>query len=579
VRLSDGMRVDVAQWEKATAEVLRKLRRLGDDDPDSAAWTALAHQTLDGLTIPPLGTPDVSAEVPSPGVVGAAPYTRGSHADGGFDGTGAWDIRGWFTDPDVDRTAADVITDLENGVNSLWITVGAAGIPASALAKVLEPVFLDLAPVVLSTEGGPDEQLAAARAFADVLADKAVTPHRASSLGVTDLALVADAIAIATTAGVRAFTVDATTVHDSGASNVQELAYSLKAGADYLRAAAAAGIDLAEAADLVDFRYAATDEQFPTIAKLRAARRLWNRVLELSEVAVDRGQSQHAVTSRPMMSKYDPYVNMLRTMVAAFAAGVGGAEAVTVLPFDEPLGLPVAFSRRIARNISSLLVAESHVAAVADPGGGSHLIEKLTDDIARAAWELLGELEEGADLDALIAATAEQRASKIATRELPLTGVTEFPHLAEELPARDPYPVAPQVRRYGAQFEALRDEPASTLVFLATLGTVAQHTARATFLSNLLAAGGVAVETAGATASAADVINAYEKSGSSPVVALTGSDDLYAERGAETIDALRAAGAKHVIIAGKPRDLAVDDSAAMGVDALAFLHRTREALA
>src|SRR5690349_5257940 len=110
VRLADDMRVDVADWEKATADVLRRLRRLNDDAPDSAVWTALSHQTLDGLTIPPLGTPAVSAAVPNPGAVGAAPYTRGSRAVGGFDGTGAWDIRGWFTDPDVDRTAADVIT-------------------------------------------------------------------------------------------------------------------------------------------------------------------------------------------------------------------------------------------------------------------------------------------------------------------------------------------------------------------------------------------------------------------------------------------------------------------------------------
>lgn len=576
MRLAEGLHVDGAEWEKATAGVLRKLRRLSEDAPDSEVWTTLAHQTLDALTITPLGTPDQTASVPSPGAVGAAPYTRGSRADGGFDGTGAWDIRAWFTDPDVERTAADVLTDLENGVNSLWITVGAAGIPASALATVLEPVFVDLAPVVLSA----DDQLAAAKALIAVIENKAVRPHPGTSLGVTDLSLAADAIALARSAGVAsAFVVDATAVHDRGASNVQELAYSLKAGADYLRATVSADVGAAEAAALVEFRYAATDEQFPTIAKLRAARRLWNRVLQLSGVTAEEGQRQHVVTSRPMMSSYDPYVNMLRTMVAAFAAGVGGAQAVTVLPFDEPLGLPIAFSRRIARNISSLLVAESHVAAVADPGGGSHLIEKLTDDMAQAAWQLFGELEQGADLDALIAETAEQRASKIATRELPLTGVTEFPNLAEELPERRPYPVAAAVHRYGADFEALRDEPAGTPVFLATLGTVAQHTARATFLSNLLAAGGVAVTTAGATASTAEVITAYAQAGSPPVAALTGTDDLYAERGAETIDALRAAGAKRVIVAGRPRDLAVDDSAAMGVDALAFLRRTREALA
>lgn len=575
VRLAEGVDVDVAEWEQATAAVLRKLRKLDENAPDAGVWTVLAHETLDGLSISPLGTPQLAGAVPATGVVGAAPFTRGARADGGFDGTGAWDIRGWFTDPDVDRTAADVITDLENGVNSLWLTVGAAGIPASALAKVLEPVFLDLAPVALSA----DDQLGAARALLDVIADKAVEPHPATSLGVTDIALAADAIALAQRAGVRAFIVDATVVHDRGASNVQELAYSLKAGAEYLRAANAAGVDLAEAAALVEFRYAATDEQFPTIAKLRAARRLWNRVLEISGVTSEMGKSQHVVTSRAMMSKYDPYVNMLRTMVAAFAAGVGGAQSVTVLPFDEPLGLPIPFSRRIARNISSLLVAESHVAAVADPGGGSHLIEKLTDDMAQAAWELFGRLDEGADLDALIAETVAARTRKIATREMPLTGVTEFPNYGEELPERKPYAVAPQVLRYGADFEALRDDPASTPVFLATLGTVAQHTARATFMSNLLAAGGIGVEVAGATSSTDDVVSSYAKAGSPPVVALAGADDLYAERGAETIDALRSAGAKHIILAGKPRDLVVDDSAAMGVDALAFLTRTREALA
>lgn len=558
---------DVFAWESATAAVLRKLRKLGDDEPDSAVWTALARQTLDGVTITPLGTPALVAELPSAGAVGGAPFTRGSRADDG----GAWDIRSWFTDPDVERTTADVVADLENGVTSLWITVGAAGIPAAAIATVLEPVFLDLAPVILSG----DDQPAAARALVAVIAAKSVRPHPATNLGITDPTFAAEAIAMAQTVGVRAFVVDATTVHDRGASEVQELAYSLKAGADYLRAAVAAGVGVAEAAGLVEFRYVATDEQFPTIAKLRAARRLWNRVLELSGVAASTGQAQHVVTSRPMMSIYDPYVNLLRTTVAAFGAGVGGAQSVTVLPFDEPLGLPVAFSRRIARNVSSLLIAESHVAAVADPAGGSHLIEKLTDDLARAAWDLFGELERGADLEVLIAATAAERAHRIATRQLPLTGVTEFPNLGEELPTREPYPVAPAVHRYAADFEELRDEPMDTPVLLATMGPVAEHTARATFVRNLLAAGGIAVTPTGATS---DIASLIEQSDGQPVVCLAGTDAAYDEWGAEAAAALRAHGARHVLVAGQPRDWA-DDAAAIGVDALAFLNRTREALA
>ena len=151
-----------------------------------------------------------------------------------------------------------------------------------------------------------------------------------------------------------------------------------------------------------------------------------------------------------MMSAYDPWVNMLRTTVAAFAAGVGGADAVTVLPFDSPLGRPDAFGRRIARNTSSLLISESHLARVADPAGGAYAVEKLTDDLAVAAWELFGRLDEGEDLEPLIEATVAERDRQVATRERPLTGLTEFPNLAEERPQREPDPYAPEVRRYGA---------------------------------------------------------------------------------------------------------------------------------
>jgi methylmalonyl-CoA mutase len=289
-----------------------------------------------------------------------------------------------------------------------------------------------------------------------------------------------------------------------------------------------------------------------------------------------------------MYSAYDPYVNMLRATVAAFAAGVGGAESVTVLPFDEPIGLPVPFSRRIARNVSSLLISESHVATVADAGGGSHLVEQLTDEVAQAAWALFGELDADGGIVAALAdgrlqgridEVVAERERLVGTRAKPLTGVTEFPNLAEEPLDRKPYGRQFPVRRWGASFEALRNEPAASPVFVATLGTIAQHTARATFLTNLLATGGIDAVVAGATANAADVLTAYNAAGQPNVVALAGPDALYAERGAETIEALRGAGARHVILAGKPEELAVDDSAAMGVDALVFLRRTREALA
>jgi methylmalonyl-CoA mutase len=550
----------LADWEQATAAVLRKSRRMTDDDPDDLVWSKLTRKTLDDIPVVPLGTAATLGDV-----VTAGRPTR----------AGDWDIRAHLDGPDAKLAHEATLVDLEGGVSSLWVELG-AGLEPSDLPALLADVLLDLAPVVLDA---PEDPLAAAEAFLAHADGGDLAPG--TNLGVSGEAAAATLVAVAQLArkaGTFGVVVDATAVHDRGASDAQELGHSMAVGARVLRVLTEAGLTVGEAASLVEFRYSATDEQFPTIAKLRAARRLWARVLELSGVPAGSpeapAQRQHAVTSRPMMSKYDPWVNMLRTTVAAFAAGVGGAEAVTVLPFDSPLGRPDAFGRRIARNTSALLIDESHVAHVADPAGGSYAVERLTDDLAQAGWELFGRLDSGESLDDLVGATVERREAEIARRTRPLTGLTEFPNLAEELPEREPDPAAGRVRRYGASFEALRDDPATSPVFLATLGTVAAHTARATFAANLLAAGGIAVEVAGPTQGADELVAAYD---GQAVVCLAGSDASYAEWGADAVAALRAAGAGWVIVAGKPRDDA-DDSAAVGVDALAFLTRTREKL-
>jgi methylmalonyl-CoA mutase len=516
-----------AEWEAAAAAVLRKARRLGDDDPDAEVWDRLTRTTIDGIGITPLGTPDLLDDL----------ITRGRPAR-----EGAWDVRAQLTlGTDAEADNATLLADLEGGATSLHLQ------GTGDWATVLDGVLLDLAPVVL--DGG-------AASFLDHVGDREL--HPATNLGLDARQPDPELAARAEALGIRAYVVDATEVHDRGASEVQELAHALKVGVDLLRRSA--DVDAANA--LLEFRFAATDEQFPTIAKLRAARRLWARVLELSG-AESRDQRQHAVTSRPMLSKYDPYVNMLRTTVAAFAAGVGGADAVTVLPFDSPLGEPDAFGRRIARNTSALLIEESHVATVTDPAGGAYAVEKLTDDLAVAAWELFGRLDEGADLAALVAETVAARDREVATRQRPLTGLSEFPDLAETVLARPPAREA-DVRRYGAAFEALRDDPVAEPVLLAPLGTVAQHTARATFATNLLAAGGITVES--------------DASGSPRVACVVGTDAAYAEEGAERAAALREAGVTWVIVAGKPLEWA-DDACAMGVDAIDFLSRTRERLA
>lgn len=565
------------EWEKAAAGVLRKSGRLGEDDPDSRVWATLARTTLDGISVSPLGIPGGDAASVRPARVGA------------------WDIRSLIADPDAKRANEAALVDLDGGVTSLWLAADAD----TDLAATLDRVLLDLAPVVLDAPTAPQ---AVAQAFLQYADERGLDPHPHTNLGVdpigaalrastggdstggasarsadvtfTELVEVAQ---LAKEHGILGLVADATAAHDLGASDAQELGYGVYVATQYLRLLTQAGLSVAEAAGLIEFRFAATDEQFPTIAKLRAARQLWGRVLELSGVAPEASVMRiHAVTSRPMLTKYDPYVNMLRGTVAAFAAGVGGADAVTVLPFDSANGRPEAFGRRIARNVNHLLIDESHVAAVSDPAGGAYAVEQLTSDVATAGWTQFQQLErDGLEtFQDRIAEVVARRETEIAKRKRPITGLSEFPHLAETLPAREADPLNERVRRYGASFEELRDNPPAGHVFLATLGPVAQHTARATFASNLLAAGGVAVDVAGATSSVAELVEAYA---GQQVVCLAGADGAYAEWGQAAAEALRGAGAAYVIIAGKPVDW-TDDSCAMGVDALAFLHRVREKL-
>jgi methylmalonyl-CoA mutase len=585
--LADGQEHDVSEWERSAAAVLRKAGRLTENDPDDAVWAKLTRTTLDGIGISPLGTSALVADLPDP----VRPPARG---DG-------WDVRALLVDPDAKTSNAAALTDLENGATSLWVQVGASGVDVSDLPAVLKDVLLDVAPVVLDA---PTDPIGAAKAFAELVGDQ--TLALGSSLGVDPVGarlrgvstgsadvgdVVADAAEIARDLDCRALVIDGTAVHDLGASDVQELGYVLALGAHYLRALDAAGVAVDEAAGLVEFRLAASAEQFVTIAKLRAVRRLWARMLELSGASEDRrNMVLHAVTSRPMMTKYDPWVNMLRACVATFAAGVGGADAVTVLPFDARLGLPDAFARRIARNTSTLLVEESHVAKVADPAGGAFAVERLTDDLAVAGWEELGRIEgaggieksiEDGSLQSRIDEVVTERDRQIAQRKRALTGLTEFPNLHETLPERAPYPEgALPVRPYGEPFEALRDEPAVTKVFLATMGTIAAHTARATFASNLFAAGGIDTVNAGRHDDVDAVLEDYNgPDGGQSVVCLAGTDKAYAEWGGDLVAALRDAGAEWVVLAGKPIEgVEIDDTCAMGVDALDFLTRTRAKL-
>ncbi|MGW7547638.1 methylmalonyl-CoA mutase family protein [Streptomyces sp. NPDC054770] len=573
------------QWQRLVEGVLRKS---GKEVSGEAAEDALSTTLEDGLRTRPLYTARDTA--PDPGLPGFAPYVRGGRPEGSV--AGGWDVR--------QRHAAApdgaVLTDLENGVTSLWLLVGHGGIPVSGLARALDGVYLDLAPVVL--DAGRDTEAAAAELFR-LYDEKGVDPKAVrGNLGADPLGYEArtgkalDFAPVAALArrcagefpGLRALTVDALPYHEAGGSAGQELGASLATGVAYLRELTEAGLGVEQALGQLEFRYAATADQFLTIAKLRAARRLWARVAEVSGAADAGAQVQHAVTSPVMMSRRDPWVNMLRTTVATLAAGVGGADSVTVLPFDHAIGLPDAFARRIARNTSTILVEESHLARVVDPAGGSWYVEKLTDELAHAAWEFFRTIERDGGQAAVLrsgrlrtdlATTWAERAKKLAKRREPITGVSEFPLLAEKPVEREPAPELPsgglpRVRRDEA-YEELRARSDAHLaatgsrprIYLATLGPAAAYTARAGFAANLFQAGGIEPVTEGG----------FEESGATEAV-LCSSDALYAEQAEQTAESLKAAGARHVVLAGRGEFAGVDSYVFAGCDAVAVLSET-----
>ena len=188
---------------------------------------------------------------------------------------------------------------------------------------------------------------------------------------------------------------DGRVIHNAGGSEAQELAFALASAVAYLRALEGFGMPLEAARDAIYFRLAADADQFLTMAKFRAARKLWARI-EAACGLVPKPVQLTAETAWRMMTKRDPYVNLLRTTIAVAAAGLGGADAITVLPHTAPLGLPDAFARRLARNCQLVLLEESNLARVADPAAGSGAIEALTERaLRRRLVDLSGNREGG----------------------------------------------------------------------------------------------------------------------------------------------------------------------------------------
>lgn len=580
------------RWRSAVAGVLAKSTRKDPEQLGDAPERLLETPTYDGIAIRALYT--ALDELPEPPLPGEWPYVRGG--DALRDVKTGWRVAEAFPATPVPGVAAAdvnsaVLDALGNGASALVLRIGESGVAPGQLADALQGVYLSMAPLILEAGAG----YAAASDVALALADGVEPDQRATvsiDLGGDPLTAalseraapkIEDVVAVAKRAaehtGVRAITVDGPAFHNLGANATWELAAGVAAAVSYLRVLTEAGMPIGQALRQISFRFAADDDQFMTIAKFRAARNLWARVAEVVGDPDAGAAVIHAETSLPMMTQRDPWVNMLRCTLAAFGAGVGGADSLLVFPFDVAIdgGFPdtaTSFARRIARNTQLLLLEESHVGRVLDPAGGSWFVEDLTARLAEQAWqhfqaiEARGGFTEAVDfIAAQIGEIAARRSDDIAHRRTAITGVNEFPNLTEPpLPQSDSSysPLAAgKLVRYAAEFEALRDRSDAFVArtgsrpqaLLLPLGPLAENNIRATFASNLLASGGIEAVNPG-TVDAAGVAAAVAEAGTPTVAVICGTDKRYQDEASGVVQAARAAGIDRVYMAGPEKAVA-----------------------
>jgi methylmalonyl-CoA mutase len=391
---------------------------------------------------------------------------------------------------------------------------------------------------------------------------------------------------------------DGRIVHNAGSSEAQELAFAIGSAVAYLRTLEAHGTPLDQARGMIHFRLCADADEFLTIAKFRALRKLWARIEQACGLD-PKPAHVSAETAWRMMTARDAYVNILRTTIAVFAAGIGGADAIGTFPHTAALGLPDPFARRIARNVQLLLLEESNLARVADPAAGSGAIEDLTSKLAAAAWALFQDHERAGGIGAAlerglvqeqIAAVRAARQQAVAQRKDALTGTSDYPDLAEtpatvldvkpkpaasNLPFAISFPPLPRIR-LAEPFEKLRDASDRALaktgkrpaIFLANLGTPAEFNTRSTFAKNFFEAGGIEAPGNDGFADDAAMTAAFKASGAK-LACLCSSDEIYAGRAVAAAKALKSAGATHIYLAGRLREQ--DSLKAAGISSFIFV--------
>ena len=618
-------------WKEAVAKALK-----------GAPMERLFGKTEDGLEIAPLYNrrPDAAPKLSRPARQPWTVFQRIDH-------------------PDIGLANRQILEDLEGGANGLelvfptsLVAARGQGLQVDTLAdleKLLAGVYPEL---VKWNIGGGYAGAGFLAMFCAYLEKIGTDPAQVTiNLGTDPISSLAsrgklniplsehwrrgrDTILGIQSIGAKAcfFSADGRIWHNSGGSHAQELAYTMASLITFLRVLEDSKIAPELWSDHLSLTLVAEEDQIGTIAKIRAARRLWAAVLDacgLEQTPIN----IHMQTSYRMLTNVDPWVNLLRNTVATFAAGVGGADGLTVLPHTKSIGLPDAFARRLARNTQTILIEESNLHMVSDPSAGSGAIEARTDDLCARAWELIQEVEAaGGIVESLVSgkvqeriiATRDARNLDVARRKRPITGVSEFPFLTEKRVAvldveydeleglvepldigepgegerflrmrkvfadgyglgnvlhvgLSPSPAVTATRldmlRISQPYEKLRDAAdtaagGAPTIFLACLGSLSQFTARATWVANAFAAGGIG-NSGGDAVDSLDQLVSHWRAAGTDMACLVSSDAVYAEQAEDAARALKAAGAKHIYLAGKPGDQE-DALKAAGVDTFIY---------
>ena len=518
---------------------------------------------------------------------GEFPYVRGTRTNN------AWRIHQTVEVDDPAKANAEALDMLNKGVDSLGFRIRREGLAAEELDVLLKGICLPAIDLVFSgkhigrvaetlldkleKEQIDKEAVHIACCVDPLVKNLSAKGDFCSPDGEKCFARIASLMEKSRAyKHVRIVTVSAQLFGNAGSTIVEELAFALSAGNDYLARLTDRGIDAETIARKLRFSFSVTSNYFLEIAKFRAARMLWANIVKgYGPENCACKMMIHAETSRWNQTVYDPYVNMLRGTTEAMSAAIGGVYSLEVTPFDRAFETPTEFSKRIARNVELLLKHEAHFDQVVDPAGGSYYVENLTESIANEAWKLFLEIEEKGGYTAAyrsgyikerIEASAAAKDKNIATRRQILLGANQFPNFTEVASAEIAAETVARTQGEGnvltpyrgaMAFEAMRlhvdrsgKEPKA---FMLTCGNLAMARARAQFSCNFFACAGIRV-----------IDNTYFKSieegakaaleSKADIVVVCASDDDYAEAAPKVKELL--GGKAILVVAGAPACMA-----------------------